>query len=478
MSEATNDFAILDLPPSLSGNLASLGYEEMTPIQQQALPVILAGKDVIGRAKTGSGKTAAFGLGLLSHLDVKRYRVQALVICPTRELADQVARELRRLARQIPNIKVLTLCGGKALGPQIGSLTHGAHIVVGTPGRLLKHLRKKTLQLSAVRTLVLDEADRMLDMGFEEDLTDIVSHLPHKRQTLLFSATYPAAIGAMSANVQKDPLYIDVGTEEPDNPVSEHFYRVADRRKTHEPAAAANQTDLPDRTSALDLLLKHFLPESTLVFCNTKIDCGAVADALLQRGFSALALHGDLEQRDRDEVLIRFANRSANILVATDVAARGLDIEDLAAVVNYELPAQSEIYTHRIGRTARAGRTGLAISLFNDAQVHRLPAAGQGAASQPFPFALSAAAQLRAPPRPPMTTLCINGGRKNKLRPGDILGALTADGSVSGTDVGKINVTDHQSYVAVANEQADRALNLLGGRMKGRTFRVRPFGAR
>jgi len=479
MPKTTTDFASLGLLPTLSGNLASLGYLQMTPIQQQALPMILAGNDVLARAKTGSGKTAAFGLGLLSRLDVKLYRVQALVICPTRELADQVASEVRRLARQIHNIKVLTLCGGRAIGPQVGSLTHGAHIVVGTPGRLLQHLRKNTLRLAAARMLVLDEADRMLDMGFEEDLVDIIAYLPDDRQTLLFSATYPAGMDAMSGNVQKDPAYIDVAADEPSNPVTEHFYRVAAHRKPTKPSAGTPNSplELPDRKAALDLLLKHFLPESTLVFCNTKIDCRAVANTLGQRGFSALALHGDLEQRDRDEVLIRFANRSANIVVATDVAARGLDIKDLAAVVNFELPTQSEVYVHRIGRTARAGRGGLVISLFSDSEVHRLPAAARSCAQQPFPFDEMAASQLRAPPSPTMTTLCINGGRKNKLRPGDILGTLTADGTVTSADVGKINVTDHQSYVAIVNKQANRALSLLAGRMKGRTFQVRPYAS-
>ena len=472
MPEPSNSFARLKLPSSLTGNLASLGFREMTPVQEQALPVIVQGKDVIVRAKTGSGKTVAFGLGLLAGLDVRVYRVQALIVCPTRELADQVAAELRRLARQIPNLKVLTLCGGNPLGPQIGSLVHGAHIVVGTPGRLLKHLRKNTLQTDAVRTLVLDEADRMLDMGFEEDLAEIIKKIPQDRQTLLFSATYPDSIEAMSAGIQRSPISIDVTGDEAPNAVVEHFFEVAPARtRTSEDAWSENSK--PDRLVALDAFLRHFRPATSLVFCNTKIDCHELAAALRQRGFCAMALHGDLEQREREDVLIRFANGSVSILIATDVAARGLDIKDLAAVFNFELPTQRQIYIHRIGRTARAGSTGLAVSFFNAKQAHRLPESAGNSVGLPLTPVEFSEALLRPPVAPTMVSLCINGGRKNKLRPGDILGALTAGGSIRADDVGKINVGDHQAYVAISKSKAAVALELLSGRMKGRIFKVR-----
>ncbi len=475
MQQPSNSFAGVTLPSALTENLASLGFLAMTPVQEQALPVIIKGNDVIVRAKTGSGKTVAFGLGLLALVDVRQYRVQALIICPTRELADQVAAELRRLGRRIHNLKVLTLCGGNPLGPQIGSLAHGAHIVVGTPGRLLKHLQKNTLQTGAVTMLVLDEADRMLDMGFAEDLADIIEKIPQDRQTLLFSATYPDSIEAMSAGIQRSPVFIDVTGDEAPNAVVEHFFEVAlTRARPDSPTGDLwPENSRPDRRVALEAFLKHFRPATALVFCNTKIECHELAEALRQCDFRALALHGDLEQREREDVLIRFANGSVSILIATDVAARGLDIKDLAAVFNFELPTQRQIYIHRIGRTARAGSTGLAVSFYNAREAHRLPQVATESAVPPLTLEEFNAARLRPPIAPATVSLCINGGRKNKLRPGDILGALTADGSIGADDVGKINVGEHQSYVAISNAKASAALELLSGRMKGRIFKVR-----
>src|SRR5512133_2750926 len=293
----TTAFSALHLKPSMLKNLVSLGYAEMTPVQAHSLPLILAGKDVIAKAKTGSGKTAAFGIGLLTNLEVSPFRVQALVLCPTRELADQVGRELRRIARFSDNIKILTVCGGVPFGPQMGSLEHGAHVVVGTPGRLLDHLRRGTLDLSALRTLVLDEADRMLDMGFQDEISALIAATPPKKQTLLFSATYPESIAAMSATIQHEPIEVSVDETHDEGSIEQVFYEV----------------DKEERTEAVAQVLGHYQPESTLVFCNTKIECQDLADALVSRGFAALAIHGDLEQRERDQVLVLFAHKSASV---------------------------------------------------------------------------------------------------------------------------------------------------------------------
>ncbi|TEU24155.1 MAG: ATP-dependent RNA helicase DbpA, partial [Gammaproteobacteria bacterium] len=336
----TTDFLSLDLHSDLLKNLSSLGYESMTPIQQLSLPAILSNKDVIGQGKTGSGKTAAFGLGLLQKLDVKSFKAQSIVLCPTRELADQVASEIRKLARAIHNIKVLTLCGGAPFGPQIGSLEHGVHIVVGTPGRIEEHLRKGTLKLDHIKTLVLDEADRMLDMGFQDAIDEIIEKIPTQRQTLLFSATYPDEIASVAERVMSQPLMVNAPSTHEESTIKQYFHK-------------ASSAD--DRMTALRLLLAKHKPISALVFCNTKIDTQDVADELVYYGFYALAIHGDLDQRERDQALIRFSNKSVSVLVATDVAARGLDIDALDMVINFNIAHDPEVHVHRIGRTGRAG---------------------------------------------------------------------------------------------------------------------------
>ena len=452
-------FSALHLKTPMLKNLASLGYAEMTPIQAHALPLILAGKDVIAKAKTGSGKTAAFGIGLLTHLEMASSRVQALVLCPTRELADQVGKELRRLARFTENIKILTLCGGVPFGPQLASLEHGAHIVVGTPGRLLDHLRRGSLDLACLQTLVLDEADRMLDMGFQEDISKLIAATPKKKQTLLFSATYPEAITELSATLQREPAEVSVDETHDENAIEQIIYEVAPE----------------ERTAAVSQILGHFRPESALVFCNTKVECQEVAAALVERGFAALAIHGDLEQRERDQVLTRFANKSVSVLVATDVAARGLDIKELGAVINYELPRNPEIHTHRIGRTGRAGEQGLALSLMTAHESRRVQAieSSLGCSITRGELTSLTVASGR-PPAPPMVTLCIDGGRKNKLRPGDILGALTGENGIAGSEVGRIDVSDSHAYVAIVRSSAGQALACLGrNKIKGRFYKVR-----
>ncbi|MDM5085626.1 ATP-dependent RNA helicase DbpA [Aeromonas rivipollensis] len=456
-----SEFSSLNLSPALQENLTSLGYLQMTPIQAQSLPLVLEGKDLIAKAKTGSGKTAAFALGLLSRLNVNRVDVQALVLCPTRELADQVAQEIRRLARALPNVKLVTLCGGTPTAPQSATLSFGAHIAVGTPGRILKHLEQGTLELSSLETLVLDEADRMLDMGFGEDINRVISYAPERRQTLLFSATYPEGIAQMSRGVQRNPVEVSVESLHEGSAIEQKLYEV--------PAG--------QRLDALTWLLSHYQPSSCVVFCNTKRACNDVADHLAAKGFSALALNGDLEQRERDQVLVRFANGSATILVATDVAARGLDIKELGAVINYELTYDPEVHVHRIGRTGRAGQQGLALSLYqpNEAQRVNLIEEYQQA---PMPLGdLDSIGRDIKPIAPQMVTLSIDAGRKTKVRAGDILGALTGEGGIAGADVGKIQISEQYSYVAVKRQVASAALKRLqDGKIKGRTYRARKLG--
>ena len=456
-----SEFSSLNLSPALQENLTSLGYLQMTPIQAQSLPLVLEGKDLIAKAKTGSGKTAAFALGLLSRLNINRVDVQALVLCPTRELADQVAQEIRRLARALPNVKLVTLCGGTPTAPQSATLGFGAHIAVGTPGRILKHLEQGTLELSSLETLVLDEADRMLDMGFGEDINKVISYAPERRQTLLFSATYPEGIAQMSRGVQRNPVEVSVESLHEGSAIEQKLYEV--------PAG--------QRLDALTWLLSHYQPSSCVVFCNTKRACNDVADHLAAKGFSALALNGDLEQRERDQVLVRFANGSATILVATDVAARGLDIKELGAVINYELTYDPEVHVHRIGRTGRAGQQGLALSLYqpNEAQRVNLIEEYQQA---PMPLGdLDTIGRDIKPIAPQMVTLSIDAGRKTKVRAGDILGALTGEGGIAGADVGKIQISEQYSYVAVKRQVASAALKRLQeGKIKGRTYRARKLG--
>src|SRR5690606_21892436 len=430
----------------------------MTPIQEKTLPLILDGRAVTAKAKTGTGKTATFGLGILHRLNPERWVIQALVVCPTRELSEQVAVELRRLARAEGNIKVLTLTGGASARPQIESLAHGAHIVVGTPGRLLDLMDRQTLDLSAVHTLVLDEADRMVDMGFFADVVDIASACPSTRQTLLFSATYPETIEKDAGRLLRNPEMVEIDAVHEDDQIQQHFYEVDDAR----------------RFEAVSTLLRHFQPESALLFCNTKAACADLAGYLADAGFSALALHGDKDQRDRDDVLAQFANKSCNVLVATDVAARGLDIPALPMVMNVELAREPSVHIHRIGRTGRMHEKGVALSLCSAEERHiaeRIEKHQEQALNwSPLP-------RPKASDRPaqaPMVTLLVLGGKKAKLRPGDLLGALTGDGGLTREQVGKITVTEQVSYVALDREVARRAFGRLSNILiKGKKQRMK-----
>jgi ATP-independent RNA helicase DbpA len=463
-----NSFSSLPLSPTMLANLDSLGYHEMTTIQAQSLPSVLAGRDLIAQAKTGSGKTAAFGIGILHRLNPTWFAVQALVLCPTRELADQVANELRRLARSAGNIKILTLTGGAPMRPQIASLEHGAQIVVATPGRLRDHLGRATIKLGHVQTLVLDEADRMTDMGFYDEIAGIVSACPERRQTLLFSATYPDDIRRATASFLKDPAEVTVEAQHDNSQIEQRFYEVG----------------FDDRNAAVGRLLKTFKPVSALAFCNTKIHCRELAAELRAQGFSALALYGELEQRERDEILVLFSNRSCSVLVATDVAARGLDIQNLEAVINVDVSKDTEVHIHRIGRTGRGTEKGLALSLCAPNEKKWVKLIEQ---YQDGPVQWHKLDELEdddgAPTQAaPMVTLCIMGGKKDKLRPGDLLGALTGDAGLTKEQVGKINVLEFMTYVALDRHAAHGAFarlsqgNPLGkdfGGIKGRNFKMR-----
>ncbi len=456
----SNDcFSSLPISSAQIANLDTLGYQKMTAIQAQGLPHVLHGKDIIAKAKTGSGKTATFGIGLLEQINPRFFGAQALVLCPTRELADQVGKELRKLARSTPNIKLVLLCGGKPFRIQKDSLEHGAHIIVGTPGRIQDHLTRGTLILDGLKTLVLDEADRMLDMGFSDVINEIIAQTPKTRQTLLFSATYPAAINKMCHAILNDPVTITVESEHTSQVIEQSFYQV----KSHQ------------REDSLLALFEHYTPETALVFCHTKIQCDEVARFLQRHQVEALAIHGDLEQRERDQVLVRFANHSCSVLVATDVAARGLDIKSLQAVINFELPRDPEIYIHRIGRTGRAGETGIALSLFTEqeqARIKAIEAFQQKPCQCNFPESLNRQAGFSL--QSPMVTLQLDAGRKNKIRPGDLLGALTGDAGLTNTQIGKIDIFDINCYVAVERTAFRKALDYLNrGKVKGRSIRAR-----
>jgi ATP-independent RNA helicase DbpA len=441
-------------------NLQQLGYLAMTPIQAASLPLALAGQDLIAQAKTGSGKTAAFTLPLLHNLQPRRFAVQALVLCPTRELADQVTHEIRRLARAEDNIKTLTLCGGVPIRNQLASLAHGAHIVVGTPGRILDHLSRQTLALDALNTLVLDEADRMLDMGFADDIAQVVQACPTQRQTLLFSATYPDGVAKLAARFMRQPQEVKLTERHAASKIRQRFYEVKESERLH----------------AVGLLLNHFRPVSTLAFCNTKQRCRELVAVLQAQGLVAMELHGDLDQRERDQVLVQFANRSCSVLVATDVAARGLDIAQLEAVINVDITPDPEVHTHRVGRTGRADGEGWALSLASldeMGSVGRIDAM-QGIESQWHPLSELTQVDNTAPLRPPMVTLQILGGRKEKIRPGDVLGALTKDLGFAGSQIGKINVNEFSTYVAVERSVADAVLRgLNAGKVKGKSVKAR-----
>jgi len=452
-------FTALGLPAALLANLESLGYLNMTPIQAEAIPPALEGKDLIAQARTGSGKTAAFGIPLLQGIDLGASVVQALVICPTRELTIQVSGEIRRLAKYRNNVKVVAVYGGQPPALQKSALRSGAHIVVGTPGRIKDHLSRANVSLGGIRMAVLDEADRMLEMGFMADVEDILAMAPSGRQTLLFSATFPENILSLSARFQRDPVRVDVEVRRVHADIEQKLFACPEGGKA----------------DATALLLAKLRPQSALIFCNTRAAAGDLSARLQAFGHSAAALHGDMEQRDREQVLMRFRHGSCRVLVATDVAARGLDIEDLSAVINFDAPQDSETYVHRIGRTGRAGRTGYAATLFSPSEKQRI---GPLRESQGSDIPIEAIGDLGSLGGEALlsdwVTFCIAAGRKEKIRPGDVLGCLTGEGGVAGKDVGKIDVMDYDAYVSVTQKWAEPAFaRLSSGKIKGSKYKVR-----
>ncbi|RUR08775.1 ATP-dependent RNA helicase DbpA [Legionella sp. km772] len=454
-------FSSLALRKELITNLSSLDYSKMTPIQAQSLPLMLNHADVIAQAQTGSGKTVAFGLTLLNFLKVDQLQPQALVLCPTRELAEQVSQVLRRLARLLPNVKILNLSGGIPMRPQVESLKYGAHLIIGTPGRIQKHLAKGTLSLACLGRLVLDEADKMLEMGFLDAIKHVLSYCPAKRQTLLFSATFPTLIKELATEFMSKPFTVKIEEGQGNiQAIEQSFFEVP------------NQAD---KYALLKKLLGHYQPTSTLIFCNTKESTQELAKKLNQDGLSATVLNGDLEQSARDEAMIQFSNQSCSILVATDVAARGLDIKELPAVINYELAFAPETHIHRVGRTGRAGCKGIALNLTTPKDAERLCALEQ-LMSQPLQWGLIKDLQSPKPLltlQPKMLTLRLMAGKRDKIRPGDILGALTKDAGLHANLIGKIDILATHSYVAIEQSQIGKAYAQFNkGKLKGKKVGV------
>jgi len=457
MSEIKTNFKNVKLSQEVLENLDSLEYFTMTPIQKQGLPYILEGRDFIGQANTGSGKTAVFALGILSKINLDNRNPQALVVVPTRELADQVTNEIRLLGRFTSNLKVLTLSGGSQERHARKSLSQGAHVIVGTPGRLIKFLEKGVLNPTDINTFVLDEADRLLELGFMDEVYQVASFIRHDHQTMLFSATFPNGIKALSERLLDDPAQVTVDSQHQTNTIDQYFF------KTEE-----------DKDMVLLRVLAHYKPESCIIFCNSRQECNKVTALLRKNKIDALTIHSDLEQKDRTLTLIKFANKSCRILVATDLASRGIDIKGVAMVMNYSLHQNHELYVHRIGRTGRVGEKGVAISLYTSREREVIRAIGDYLKHQCEVRDVDALRKLKPVElRANMMTLYISGGKKNNIRPGDILGALTKDAGLDGADVGKINVLDINSYVAITSDKADKAMKYLSlGKIKGKKFKV------
>lgn len=457
MPETSKDFKSIGLSRAMLDNLKSLGYLEMTPIQEKGLPFILGARDFIGQANTGSGKTAAFALGILAKLDLTNHMPQSLVLVPTRELAEQVAGEIRRLARSTGNIKVLAISGGSEERHKVKSLKQGAHIIVGTPGRITKLLQTGILITSDIKVLVLDEADRLLEMGTIEEINRIASFIPADRQTMMFSATFPHGFKTLSSSLQEDAVQVTIDSQHQMSTVKQIFFKVEE-----------------DKNDALLRLLGAYRPESCIIFCNSRETCNKVAGFLRTKKIDSLQIHSDLEQPDRTMILIKFDNKSCRILVATDLASRGLDVKDVSVVVNYDLPSDHELYVHRIGRTGRAGQEGVALSLYTHAERALLRNIGAYLKTDCVIQGLNTLEKSRGVVlRSFMSTVYISGGRKDNIRPGDILGALTQQAQLDAQEVGKIHILEVNSYVAIAHDRVDHVIACLNaGKIKGKKFKV------
>lgn len=452
-------FDTLQLRPELIKQLQDLNYTTPTPIQQAAIPVILAGQDVAGQAETGSGKTAAFGLPILHQLNTSLDQVQALIVVPTRELAVQVRQELKLYAKQLVNLKISSFYGGHSFSEERASLAHPPQVLIGTPGRLTDHIKRQTLDLTGIKQLVLDEADKLLEMGFEEEVDQLIAALPKKRQVILFSATMPEGVKELISDSLKDPKFIKATTT-----------TIPDQVKL----VGVKLDDL-DRKSIVVSLLQSLKETGTVVFTNRRAAADELTELLQDVGLSARALHGGMEQRDRDKTMTLFRNGSVSILIATDVAARGLDIAALNAIVHYELPDDAAAYLHRSGRTGRAGRGGTVYTLASSREERQLREWGlvkmdEWLDSKSFSVVASSKNTVATPE---FATLHINAGRKDKLSPRDIVGALIAEAGLKADQIGKIEVQDKASYVAVPEKLSEQIAKAIGeGKIKGRKFKV------
>lgn len=521
-------FSSLGLSEEVSRAVEELGYDAATQIQAQTIPLIRAGYDVIGRSQTGSGKTAAFGIPAVELIDTAehKYEVQALILCPTRELAMQGAQELRKLARYKHGVKVAELYGGVPMPAQITRLKSGSNLVIGTPGRIMDHLRRRTLKLDKLKMVVLDEADEMLSMGFQEDIETILKDVPDSRQTILFSATMPAPILELTKKYQKDPQLIEVGSRQKTvDTISQYCYDVPMGRKM----------------DALGILLRYYDPKLAMVFCNTKKMVEELTDYLSQHGFAAQGLHGDMKQPQRTAVLSAFKNGRSSVLVATDVAARGIDVEGIDYVFNYDIPQNNEYYIHRVGRTGRAGKDGVAVTLCSGRkqvfllqqiaravksrietrpiptmedilqkarehqlrEVERLLALGCEEQSlamadsllarghEPreilaallqaqFGSKVEAIAEIKQERREQRDSgrayghISIDIGRADKIAPNHIVGALTERTNLQGRDIGKIEIYDNRSVVAVPLDELDETIRSMSGtKISGKLVHVK-----
>lgn len=522
-------FEEMGLSEEIQKAVRYMGFEEASPIQAKAIPAMISGIDLIGQAQTGTGKTAAFGIPLLEKVDPKLKKLQAIVLCPTRELAIQVADEIRNLSRYMHGIKVLPIYGGQDIVKQIRSLKSGTQIVIGTPGRVMDHMRRKTMKLDFVHTVVLDEADEMLNMGFREDIEFVLSGVPGERQTVLFSATMPKPIMEITKKFQNNAKVIKVTKKELTVPNIEQYYYDVKPKKKEE---------------VLSRLLDIYSPRLSVVFCNTKKQVDLLVNALLGRGYFAAGLHGDMKQEQRDRVMQGFRTGKTEILVATDVAARGIDVDEVEAVFNYDLPQDDEYYVHRIGRTGRAGREGRAFSFVSGKEVYKLKeiqrycktkiyaqkvpslndvantkmenilddvervieqedldmminAIEERVNNSEFTAMDMAAAFLKiccgmtednknteendwefgdtGAGEDGMVRLFINIGKKQRVRPGDILGAIAGESGMDGKLIGTIDMYDKYTFVEVPREYAREVLNAMKNvKIKGKTVAVEP----
>lgn len=521
-------FEELELYPQILRAVTEMGFEEATPIQAQSIPAVMTGRDVIGQAQTGTGKTASFGIPLLMKADPHFKKTQAIVLCPTRELAIQVSNELRNLAKYLHGIKVLPVYGGQEINKQIRSLKGGAQIIVGTPGRVMDHLRRRTIRCDHVNTIVLDEADEMLNMGFREDIETVLEYMPQERQVVLFSATMPKAILEITKKYQKDALTIKVTKKELTVPNIEQYYYDVKRK---------------DKIEVLTRLLDYYDPKLSLVFCNTKKMVDELTAQLQGQGYFAEGLHGDMKQSQRDRVMKRFRDGKTEILVATDVAARGIDVDDVEAVFNYDLPQDDEYYVHRIGRTGRAGRTGRSFTFIKGKEVYKLKEIQRYCKTkilaQPIPstrdvtavkadkimdrishiieeedltkainlieakvnreditamdiaaaFLTEALGMLdkesgkqenydfsdTGAEEEGMVRLFINIGRKDGVKPGNILGAVAGESGMPGDLVGTIDMFDKYTFVEVPKEYAEVVLKAMKkAKVKGKSVNIEP----